>query len=184
VLRGGDVILRVDGEAVRSLREVEDSIQGRSLVTLDVVRDGQQRKVDCRTMELDGAGTQKVVGWAGLLLQATPEAVLAQRTVPSEGVYASYRFFGSPASRYDLAPTSHIVEVDSVPTPDLDAFVACTRHKRDGEVLRVKYIDIDGRPRMTTVKLDLHYWPTYKLERAGDGEWQRTEMPPPSEPAM
>ena len=66
----------------------------------------------CRTLALDGLGTQRVLGWAGLLLQETPDAVLQQRAPPaSGGVYASYRFFGSPSSRYDLAPTSHIIEV-------------------------------------------------------------------------
>ena len=53
-----------------------------------------------------------MLGWAGLLLQESPDAVQQQRTLPPQGgVYASYRFFGSPSSRYDLAPTSHIVEV-------------------------------------------------------------------------
>lgn len=118
---------------------------------------------------------QKVVGWAGLLLQAAPEAVHSQRALPEGGgVYASYRFFGSPASRHDLAPTANIVEVDATPTPTLEAFLECTRNKRDGEVLRVKHIDLEGRCRMTTIKLDLKYWPTYLLERdVASGEWER-----------
>ena len=89
--------------------------------------------------------------------------------------YAAYRFFGSPSSRYDLSPTSHIVEVDGAPTPDLAAFLACTRKKRDGEVLRVKYVDLEGRCRMTTLKLDLKYWPTFALERDAEGEWRRRD---------
>ena len=54
--------------------------------------------------------------------------------------------------------------------------MACTRHKRDGEVLRVKYVDIEGRTRMTTLKLDLKYWPTFALERdEKSGEWCRRD---------
>ena len=99
----------------------------------------------------------------------------AQRTVPPSGVYASYRFFGSPASRYDLSPTSHIVEVDSTPTPDLPAFLEAALRKRDGEVLRIKYVDLEGRCRMTTLKLDLRFWPTFLLERDEAGEWHRRD---------
>ena len=47
--------------------------------------------------------------------------------------------------RYDLSPTSHIIEVDVVPTPDMQSFIACTRHKRDGEVVRIKHVDLEGR---------------------------------------
>ena len=152
---------------------------------------------------------RQVVGWAGLLLQESPDAVRQQRTLPpAGGVYASYRFFGSPASRYDLTPTSHIVEVDSTPTPNLAAFLDCVRHKADGDVLRLKHIDLEGcghkaqglsyrplpspspsslplssssprssprRVRVTTIKLDLRYWPTYTLDRDGL-EWRRHDM--------
>ena len=103
-------------------------IMPRPDIAIDVVRDGRQQRISCETVELDGTGTTRVVGWAGLMLQTAPEAVLAQRSVPPAGVYASYRFFGSPASRYDLAPTSHVVEVDSTPTPTLEAFL---RQRRD-----------------------------------------------------
>jgi len=46
------------------------------------------------------SGTQEVLGWGGVLVQATPDAVRSQRVVPPGGVYVSYRFHGSPASRY------------------------------------------------------------------------------------
>ena len=117
--------------------------------------------------------------WAGLLLQETPDAVRAQRSVPAQGgVYASYRFYGSPSSRYDLSPTSHIIEVDSVPTPNLAALLECTRGMADGEVVRVKTVDLEGRLRMTTLKLDLKYWPTFTLSRSAAGEWSRTMEAP------
>lgn len=75
--------------------------------------------------------------------------------------------------RYDLSPTSHIIEVDGANTPNLEAFIECTRSKHDGEVVRVKIVDLEGRCRMTTLKLDLKYWPTFCLNRGPDGEWAR-----------
>ena len=177
-IRGGDLLLRVGGQPVRSIRTCEAALQGREAVDVQIVRDGQPLTVHCPTLSHDGLGTSTVVGWAGLLLQEAPEAVQSQRSLPvGGGVYASYRFFGSPSSRYDLAPTSHIIEVDSTPTPTLEAFLSCTRHKRDGEVLRLKYVDLEGRRRMTTLKLDLKYWPTFLLTRdKASGEWERSML--------
>ena len=101
----------------------------------------------------------------------------AQRTVPAEGgVYASYRYFGSPSSRYDLAPTTHIIEVDAQPTPDLPSFLERVKGKRNGEILRIKYVDLEGRRRMTTLKVDLKYWPTFLLTRGPNGDWVRKEV--------
>ncbi len=80
------------------------------------------------------------------------------------------------SARYDLAPTTFIVEVDSTATPDLGVFLACTRGKRDGDVVRVKTVDLEGRARMNTLKLDLKYWPTFRLTRGADGEWARENV--------
>jgi len=170
------LLLAIDGAPIRSLYDAEAALQGKESVEVQLVREGVPRTQRCATLAHDGLGTQRVLGWAGLLLQETPEAVHQQRTLPpTGGVYASYRFFGSPSSRYDLSPTSHIVEVDSTPTPNLSAFLACVRHKGDGDVLRIKYADLEGRVRVTTLKLDLKYWPTYMLDRVGL-EWERHDF--------
>ena len=51
------------------------------------------------------------------VLQATPDAVCSQRSVRSRGVYASYRFFGSPAarsgSRRDPGVCAHSIPFES-----------------------------------------------------------------------
>ena len=174
-LRGGDLLVGIDGTPIHSHHLAEAALQGKATVDVQIVRDGKPMSMRCETLKHDGLGTTRVLGWAGLLLQSAPDAVQSQRDMPAGGgVYASYRYFGSPSSRYDLSPTSHIVEVDSQPTPDLEAFLRCTRQKKDGEVLRIKYVDLEGRQRVTTLKLDLKYWPTFLLERdAASGEWER-----------
>ena len=55
----------------------------------------------------------------------------AQRGIPPEGVYVGYFSYGSPATRYGLYPGRRIVEVDGVPTPDLDAFLAAVTGRPD-----------------------------------------------------
>ena len=134
VLRGGDVLLGVGGEAVRSLYAAEVAVnKAPPSLKLDVMRDGKPLTVDVETLSSDGLGTQRVVGFAGLLVQHVPDAVMAQRQVAPNGVYCAYRYYGSPSSRYDLPPTSRIVEVDAAPTPDLSAFLEQVTKKRDGE---------------------------------------------------
>ena len=44
--------------------------------------------------------------------------------------------------------------------------------------MRVKFTDLEGRHRLTTLKLDLQYWPTFTLESDAAGEWARTMHPP------
>ena len=65
-----------------------------------------------------------------------------------------------------------------MPTPNLAALLECTRGMADGEVVRVKTVDLEGRLRMTTLKLDLKYWPTFTLSRSAAGEWSRTMEAP------
>ena len=41
-------------------------------------------------------------------------------------------------------------------------------------MLRIKYVTLDGHLRMTTLQLDLKYWPTFELHRdEATGEWAR-----------
>jgi hypothetical protein len=65
-----------------------------------------------------------------------------------------------------------IVEVDGRPTPDLDAFIAAVRGRPDRSSVRLKTVTWNGSTDVTTLKLDLQYWPTYELRRADSG-WQR-----------
>ena len=57
-------------------------------VQVRLLRDGQLLEERCDTLALDGLGTQAVVGWAGLLLQRTPDAVRSQRSVAGRGAFS------------------------------------------------------------------------------------------------
>ena len=43
------------------------------------------------------------------------------------------------------------------------------------QVVRIKHVDLEGRVRMTTLKVDLKYWPTYRLSRTAGGDWERID---------
>jgi len=67
------------------------------------------------------------------------------------------------------------VQVDDIPTPDLDAFIAAVRGMNDRQAVRVKTVGLDGSVRVQTLKLDLTYWPTWLFEAGATG-WQRTSV--------
>ena len=90
-------------------------------------RDGREVTGRVDTVALDGLGIDRVVSWAGALLQAPHRELAVQRGVGTGGVYVSFFNFGSPASRSGLFAGRRIVAVDGEPTPDLEAFIRVAR---------------------------------------------------------
>ncbi len=86
--------------------------------------------------------------WSGAArrLQAPHRAMSAQRGIPPVGVYVGYFSYGSPATRYGLYPGRRIVEVDGVPTPDLDAFLGAVTGRPDRSSVRLKTITWNNAP--------------------------------------
>ena len=184
-LKGGDVVLAAGGEPVVSFRGVERAVRvcktGAPL-PLRVLRKGEVVDVTCELSEELCAGTGRLLHWAGAQLQPThrPVAELGFRpTDPATGahldVFISRWYHGSPAQRYGLYALNWVASVNGTPTPTLDSFVEATKALEDGAFVRLKLIALNGRPKVLTVKLDLHYWPTWELRRTTDGtnEWER-----------
>ncbi len=174
-LRPGDLLLTLDGRVVNQFREVERAVQGKQSVQVGVWRQDRVEQIEVSTATLDGDGIDRLVSWAGALLQAPHRALSAQKGIKPEGVYVSFFNFGSPASHYGLVAGRRIVEVDGAPTPDLDAFLARVAGKQDGESLRIRTINLNDEVDVLTLKLDKHYWPSYQLIKV-DGQWVREEM--------
>ena len=72
----------------------------------------------------------------------------------------------------DQQLVERIVAVDGRPVADLDGLLAAVAEKRDGESVRLDTLDLDGKPDVITLKLDLEFWPTYELRRLPSG-WER-----------
>jgi S1-C subfamily serine protease len=172
--RSGDILLSIDGEVANTFREVERAAQ-RPRLEVTVFRNGQEVTGSVDTVSLDGIGIERVVSWAGALLQAPHRELAVQRGVGSGGVYVSFFNFGSPASRYGLYAGRRVVAVDGEPTPDLDAFVRVAKAVGDKESVRLNTMSFNDVPEVITLKLDPQYWPSYELRRDGY-EWQRTEL--------
>ena len=96
-----------------------------------------------------------------------------QRGIAPVGVYVGYFAYGSPATRYGLYPGRRILEVDGVPTPDLDSFLKTVTGRPDRSSVRLKTLTWNNAPEVITLKLDKHYWPAYELRRTPEGGWVR-----------
>ncbi len=173
LLREGDLVLAVDGAPVARFRDVERHA-AKERMRLTVLRDGAERDVDLATVPLGGVGVDRAALWAGAVLHAPHLPLAADYGLAPEGLYVSATASGSPASRYGLRPTTRILAVDGTPTPTLEAFLAAVAGRGDRGALRLKTVDLDGKPQVITLKLDLQYWPTAEL-KAGPAGWERVE---------
>ena len=138
-------------------------------------RDGREVTGRVGTVVLDGLGIERVISWAGALVQAPHRELAVQRGVGSGGVYVSFFNFGSPASRSGLFAGRRIIAVDGQPTPDLDAFVRVAQSLGNKESVRLNTMSFNDVPEVITMKLDPQYWPTYELVRNGY-EWRRQAL--------
>jgi S1-C subfamily serine protease len=170
-LRPGDLLLAVDGQTVNRFREVERATQA-ATVAVTVLRDGAEQTLEVATVPLGGRDIDRLLLWAGAVLHAPHRAMSAQRGIPPEGVFVAYFAYGSPATRYKLYAGRRIVAVDGHATPDLDSFIAAVRGRPDRSAVRLQTVTWNGVIEVITLKLDLHYWPTYELGRTVAG-WER-----------
>jgi S1-C subfamily serine protease len=182
LFRPGDLILSIDGEPVTRARDLRRASWGDRLV-VEILRDGEVQSIEVQPKAMSGRGTTRAVLWAGALLQTPHPALASQYGVEPKGVYVSRHWYGSPSTRYRLEATTRIVEVDGRPVADLDEFLEAVAGKKDRDPVRLEIVDLDGKPTVITLKVDLEYWPTYEL-RKSNGVWERVgirEGEPPTE---
>ncbi|GMH04350.1 hypothetical protein Nepgr_006189 [Nepenthes gracilis] len=186
ILEQGDMILGIDKVPVTCFRDIENACQeldkndesdGRLHMT--IFRQGREMEVNVGTDVRDGNGTVRAINWCGCIVQDPHPAVRSLGFLPEEGhgVYVARWCHGSPSHRYGLYALQWIIEVNGKPTPDLDAFVKVTKELQDGEFARVRTVHLNGKPRVLTLKQDLHYWPTWELRFDSDTAlWRRTTI--------
>jgi len=175
LLQQGDLVLAIDGKVVTRFKEVENAVADRSQVQVTVWRGKNEQTVKVPTVELPGTDIDRIVEWGGATLQAPHRAMAAQRGIPPLGVYVGYFAYGSPSTRFGLYPGRRIVEVDGIPTPDLDAFLGVVTGRPDRASVRLKTITWNNAPEVITLKLDKHYWPAYELLHTQTG-WTRRAL--------
>lgn len=160
--------------------EEESDLPAVPAVPLTIFRNGEVSEVSVRLGLEDGLGTDRLVHWCGAQLQAPHRAVRERGFLPkgASGVYISRWHHGSPAHRFSLYALHWIVEVNGVPTPNLDAFFDAVAPLGDGADVRLRVVHYEtAKPKVLTLKTDLRYWPTWELKLdAAKGEWTRIEI--------
>ena len=131
LLQQGDILLAIDGRTVTHFAEVEHAVADAPTVKVTVWRADAAVQLTVETAALNGQDIDRVVQWAGATLQAPQRPIAAQRGIAPYGVYVAFFTYGSPSARYGLYPGRRIVEVDGVPTPDLDAFLKAVSGRPD-----------------------------------------------------
>ena len=110
------------------------------------------------------------------MVQEPHDALARQRYQPTDGVYISYYWTGSPAGRFGLRPMRRVVSVNGEPTPDLTTFAEQVRGLGLGEAVRLTTVDLKGRRRMVTMEADPAWWPLEELAHDGN-KWSRAKVP-------
>ncbi|TKY56733.1 Protease Do 7 [Spatholobus suberectus] len=172
LLEQGDMVLAINKEPVTCFRDIENACQALDTVYtndgklhMTIFRQGQEIDLFVGTDVRDGNGTTHAINWCGCIVQDPHPAVRALGFLPEEGhgVYVTRWCHGSPVHRYGLYALQWIVEVNGKPIPNLDAFVDVTKELKHGEFVRVRTVHLNGKPRVLTLKQDLHYWPTWEM---------------------
>ncbi|XAR71407.1 hypothetical protein NMG60_11028655 [Bertholletia excelsa] len=172
LLEQGDMVLAINKEPITCFHDIENACQALDQsnendgkLNMTIFRQGNEIELLVGTDLRDGHGTTRIINWCGCVVQDPHPAVRALGFLPEEGhgVYVARWCHGSPVNRFGLYALQWIVEVNGKPTPNLDAFVDVTKEIEDGEFVRVRTIQLNGKPRVLTLKQDLHYWPTWEL---------------------
>ena len=123
-------------------------------------------------------GTRRLVHWCGAMLQEPHRAVRELGFEPegASGVYVSRWYHGSPAHRYGLYALHWIVEVNGKKTPDLDSFLAAVRGLKHRDFVVIRLVHLNTKPKLLTLRLDLHYWPPCELVLNAENVWERRTL--------
>lgn len=168
-LKEGDLLLAIDGSRVETFRDVERASQ-KGKVKLTIIRAEEEMEIEVSTTELKAFGTDKVVQWAGAMIQNPHRAIAAQRGIKPEGVYVSSVWRGSPARRYGLGAVLRIMEFENNKIENLDDFIRQTKKHKDKKYIHLKVMDLIDRESVITLKQNLRYWPTREISWDG-AEW-------------
>ncbi|MSQ01520.1 MAG: hypothetical protein EXR71_06460 [Myxococcales bacterium] len=172
VVKEGDLLLAVRGKPTSSWRTLELAVADVAVVNLTLFRAGQLLVVDVPTSPGRGALATRALYWAGAIVEDLPPELALQQGIGGGGVYVSWRWFGTPADRYELAPTCRITAVDGRAIATLSDFEAAVAGRADRSTVRLSVLDLDDRARLLALRLDLAYWPSAVIERTETG-WIR-----------
>ncbi|KAG0261686.1 hypothetical protein BG011_000782 [Mortierella polycephala] len=160
MLKVGDIVLELEGRVATGMKDLERA-RDVDFVQMTVLREGTEICLTVPTVPLLGTDTNRIVAWAGALIQMPYKAVLEQVSNVPTGVYVSCTLYGSPASTA-LRPGVWITEVDGIAVANLDEFLDAVHHheikvvrSRQGSVCEValKRLSLNGERKRLSATL-------------------------------
>ena len=129
--------------------------------------------MNCPLNEMDLAGTNQVVGWAGAIFQMPHKAIYQQlKTVP-KGVLCSIVFDGSPAQLYGLHPLTWVTDVNDTPISDLESFLQVVSKIPSDSFARVKVVSYNRFVKVISIRTNTHYFGSWQIKKneSADSGW-------------
>jgi serine protease Do len=144
-LKKGDVIVKLNGEAVKASADVVDYVSARAIgapVTVTVFRDGATKELGTKLAEAPSDDEPSAAaGPLGLSLQTLTPKLAESLGLPREtkGAAVAEVASGSAAERAGLEPGDVILDIDRKPVHSADEAISALRSDRRGEhLLRVR----------------------------------------------
>ena len=157
-LRNGDIIVEVDGRAVRNNRELIDYVASKppgTEVRVGVLRNGRPKEVDVRLGErdpvdaeiVDEASEEGELEWLGLQYQGLTPGLREMHQLPADaqGVWVTDVRASSPLVDEGVGPGSLIAEVNGEPVEDAASFEELVEAVPSGQFLRLYVKRFAGR---------------------------------------
>ncbi|KAI9321338.1 trypsin-like cysteine/serine peptidase domain-containing protein [Dichotomocladium elegans] len=175
-LKEQDLILSMNGKVVAHVYDMdmeEDDEESSSFeeVELRILRQKQEHTIRVKTTVLSGLGTDRMVIWAGAVLQAPHKAVLQQSKILPSHIYITDVIYGSPAHMYGASETCWITHINSEAVNTLDDFIQAIRDSSDTPYVRVRCVSFDNIPSVISIKMVNHYFPLVDMAMDEEGNW-------------
>ncbi len=174
-VRAGDLVVAIDGEPVTRFRHVDDAVRGKESVRVTLVRGGEPFELALPTEGHARVDVDRVVLWAGMRIHAPHRGARLAGIEPGLP-YIAWRESGSPAGRARLYAQRSILEVNGVPTPDLDALVEIVRELPDRQSVRVLVLTRQGEREVLTLETEQTFWPSQELRWDPEDGWSRQAL--------
>lgn len=179
-LETGDVILSVNDKLVTEMDQLTgvvsstDSNDSPQTLSFKIVRDGTVIDLDVKTVKVNE--TDRLIIFAGCILQEPHHAVRQAMTDIPKGVYCTFRGESSPATQYGISSTNFITHVNEIETPDLTSFLTVVKQIPDNSYCKMRLMTFDNVPFAISLKTNYHYFPTASLQRDNStGKWIEAE---------
>ncbi|KAJ3037075.1 hypothetical protein HDV00_002079 [Rhizophlyctis rosea] len=179
MLEEGDVLVSINDQYITKfvpLEEMLDSNVG-NVVEVKVERGGVEMNFEITVQDLHSITPDRYVEIGGGKLNNLSYQLARQFAVPVDGVYVC-----EPAGMFRLDGPDHgwlIESVNTIPTPNIDAFVAAIKDIPDRERIPITYYSIaDVHSKSVAIVSNERHWSSFRMAKRNDmtGLWDFTNL--------